>query len=89
MGKGSAKPKRTGFKLRRRTKRWLEWAGVVGAALIIGGIAYQSFASLPGTSVPSQGNDHVQAVTDLHSPYNSDPPTSGPHVGSIAPWGMG
>jgi len=32
-----------------------------------------------GEFVPSQGRDHI-ALGDAHIPYNSDPPTSGPHA---------
>jgi hypothetical protein len=42
----------------------------------------------PGQEVPSLGNTHIQATGDAHVPYNSDPPTSGPHMPGIAPWGM-
>lgn len=42
----------------------------------------------PGTSVPSLGNDHIQAIESPHPPYNSKPPTSGPHVPFVAKWGV-
>ncbi|MBI2203422.1 MAG: DUF3105 domain-containing protein [Candidatus Rokubacteria bacterium] len=35
-----------------------------------------------------QGNRHIASATSAHEPYNSDPPTSGPHLGYIAPWGV-
>jgi len=88
MGKSKPKSKQTGFKLRRRTKRWLGWGGGVAVALILGGFAYQSFANLPGTPVPNLGNDPIQTLGDPHAPYNSDPPTSGPHLPYLAPWGI-
>ena len=40
----------------------------------------------PGTFVPSLGNAHVESVDDPHPPYNSDPPTSGPHLKYLAKW---
>jgi hypothetical protein len=43
---------------------------------------------LPGESLPSLGNDHIDSPESPHIPYNSDPPTSGPHLGYIAPWGI-
>ncbi len=58
------------------------------AVALVGWFAYQSAANLPGTSVPSMGNAHIQTVSEPHLPYNSDPPTSGPHVPYIAPWGI-
>lgn len=35
-----------------------------------------------GEFVPSQGRDHI-ALGDAHIPYNSDPPTSGPHADPV------
>jgi hypothetical protein len=40
----------------------------------------------PGVSIPSLGNDHIQSMVSPHVPYNSDPPTSGPHVAFITKW---
>lgn len=37
-------------------------------------------ATLPGRMFPSQGNDHLVDAAQPHLPYNSDPPTSGPHL---------
>src|SRR5579871_960806 len=42
----------------------------------------------PGTSVPSLGNEHIQSIESPHPPYNSKPPTSGPHVPFVARWGI-
>ncbi len=43
----------------------------------------------PGTYVPNQGNAHLVAIGQPHEPYNSDPPTSSPHLGGgMAPWGI-
>jgi hypothetical protein len=42
----------------------------------------------PGSSVPSLGNDHIQSIESPHPPYNSKPPTSGPHVPFVAKWGI-
>jgi hypothetical protein len=42
---------------------------------------------LPGTEVPIQGSDHVDPGMP-HDPYNSDPPTSGPHYASTAETGF-
>jgi hypothetical protein len=43
-------------------------------------------ASLPGDRYASQGNRHVEPGTSV-APYNSSPPTSGPHAPQIAAWG--
>ncbi|HTN42804.1 MAG TPA: DUF3105 domain-containing protein [Nitrospiria bacterium] len=42
----------------------------------------------PGKEVPSLGNNHIQSPGDPHIPYNSVPPTSGPHLPYIAKWGV-
>lgn len=40
----------------------------------------------PGTEFPSMGNQHIPTIDTPHIPYNSSPPSSGPHVGGLAPW---
>jgi len=42
----------------------------------------------PGEAVPSLGNHHVRSLDEPHVPYNSKPPTSGPHLGNVARWGV-
>lgn len=42
----------------------------------------------PGTIVPDLGNSHIPSIETPHPPYNSKPPTSGPHVPFIAKWGV-
>jgi hypothetical protein len=54
----------------------------------VGYFAYQSLAQPPGIAMPDQGNLHIATERDPHEPYNSDPPTSGPHLPYIAPWGI-
>ena len=41
-----------------------------------------------GQAIPTQGNMHLQSPGSPHPPYNSMPPTSGPHVPWLARWGM-
>jgi hypothetical protein len=41
----------------------------------------------PGVEFASQGNVHLSAIEEPHPPYNSSPPSSGPHVGFLANWG--
>src|SRR5690606_19237539 len=43
--------------------------------------------NLPGESFASQGNVHLVSLSSPHVPYNSNPPTSGPHMPSLAGWG--
>ncbi len=37
---------------------------------------------------PSLGNAHIPNLSTPHVPYNSDPPTSGPHTPYLAKWGI-
>ena len=58
------------------------------AAAVVGYFAYRAQANLPGVQFPDQGNLHVASPDTPHDQYNSDPPTSGPHLPYIAPWGV-
>jgi len=58
------------------------------AAALVGYWAYRAAADLPGIKLADIGNAHIQMATDPHVPYNSEPPTSGPHLPYIAPWGI-
>ena len=61
---------------------------VVVAAVVVGYFPYRAVADLPGVKLADQGNAHIQLVSEQHPAYNSDPPTSGPHLPYIAPWGI-
>jgi Protein of unknown function (DUF3105) len=73
---------------RRRTQWILGISAAAVAAVVVGYLAYHSAADLPGRVMPDQGNLHVQTLSEPILPYNSDPPTSGPHLPYIAPWGI-
>ncbi|MBI3455977.1 MAG: DUF3105 domain-containing protein [Candidatus Rokubacteria bacterium] len=79
-------------RLTRRQRRRLGWTAGALAALLIAGAGGWLYARvrepLPGEFVPSLGNDHIATPESPRIPYNSDPPTSGPHLGYIAPWGV-
>jgi hypothetical protein len=62
--------------------------GLVAVAAIAVGLFFWYGYTHPGESFPDQGNNHIQALTDAHDPYNSDPPTSGPHMPGLAAWGF-
>ena len=83
-----AKSKDTRPKLRRRTKRRLTWAAAVVAGIIVFLAFYLWASSRPGQFVKSLGNEHLQKEDQKHVPYNSVPPTSGPHLPYIARWGL-
>lgn len=65
-------------------------AFIAGGALLVVAAA-AAFVLLqppaPGIAIPNLGNEHLAAVDQPHSPYNSSPPSSGPHIGTLAPWG--
>jgi hypothetical protein len=73
---------------RRRRLGMLGLAAAVVVAVVVGYFAYQASANRPGVEFPDQGNLHIQTESDPHVPYNSDPPTSGPHLPYLAPWGI-
>src|SRR5438105_12760501 len=60
----------------------------VVVAVVVGYFAYRAAADLPGAKMPDLGNLHIAEETSAHEPYNSDPPTSGPHLPYIATWGV-
>lgn len=83
-GKGASGRRST----RRPLKLGASVAAVVVLAVLLGWFAYREAADLPGEKLPDLGNLHLQAASDPHVPYNSEPPTSGPHLGYLAPWGV-
>ncbi len=68
----------------RRQLAWRSVSALIGLGIVaaVGYFAWTVFGPKPGQSVPSQGRAHI-AVDDPHEPYNSDPPTSGPHAGRV------
>lgn len=59
------------------------------ATVIVAAIALQVIreSGKPGERFRSQGNLHIASLQTPHVPYNSNPPTSGPHMPGIAGWG--
>ncbi|HEX5165486.1 MAG TPA: DUF3105 domain-containing protein [Thermomicrobiales bacterium] len=76
---------------RRRQKRIRNIVLAVVAVLAIGlgsVFAYQRITYVePGTKAADLGGGHVEQGTTV-SDYNTDPPTSGQHYASTAPWGI-
>jgi len=96
-GRPAAKPGRGDTEagapwLTRRQRRRLGWAALgLAAVLVVAGAGWlyaRMWGPPPGQYVESLGNAHIQTPESPHPPYNSDPPTSGPHLGYIAPWGV-
>jgi hypothetical protein len=73
---------------RRKLKLRLAVTATVVVAAVVGYFAYQAAPGQPGMKLPDQGNLHVATASDPHERYHSDPPTSGPHLPYIAPWGV-
>src|ERR1051325_9368984 len=78
----------SGGRTGRRTRGVVLVVSALVVAAVVGYFAYRAAADLPGTKMPDQGNLHLASETTAHEPYNSDPPTSGPHLPYVAPWGV-
>lgn len=76
---------------RRRRAAALRRMGIIGAiavaALAVVVVFILQEAGKPGQSVAQQPSPHIPSVDSPHT-YDSDPPTSGPHLGGTAPWGV-
>lgn len=61
----------------------LTYVVVIVAAIGIGYFLFQSSkvdeTNLPGQAFENQGQEHITEGSTEHPPYNSNPPTSGPH----------
>lgn len=91
--RGQTDKSRAAMRKPPRNRQWwqLALAGGAVAVIVLGVVGYFAFrasAGPPGTSMPDLGNVHVQTPEEPHTPYNSVPPTSGPHLPYLAPWGI-
>ena len=75
---------------RKRVKKILWTAGILGLlfVLALGGVWYSRTLSknLSGELIADQGREHITSPNNFV--YNSNPPTSGPHFGQPAEWGI-
>jgi len=78
---------RSARRTRRRVKTGVSIVAVA-AIVVVAYLAYEATPGQPGVRFADQGNVHIANANDPHEPYNSDPPTSGPHLPYIAPWGI-
>lgn len=73
---------------RQRTGR-IGWYVALAAVLVA--VGYWEYSKMTEkvswTTVPILPSPHV-ALDVPHPPYNSDPPTSGPHAAGLARWGV-
>ncbi|MBI2883590.1 MAG: DUF3105 domain-containing protein [Candidatus Methylomirabilis oxyfera] len=64
------------------------YAAIAAVLFIVGYWGYGKMTEkVSWTTVPILPSPHVPPGTP-HSPYNSDPPTSGPHTPGLAQWGV-
>lgn len=64
------------------------FVAITAALLVAGYWGYGKITEkVTWTSVPTLPSPHVPIGTP-HPPYNSDPPTSGPHAPGLARWGV-
>jgi hypothetical protein len=97
-GKGAAASstalsKRERIRLDRARQRRNRQLWQIGLVVLIGGVLaalllYAIFRPQPGEEVISQGNAHITEAQMGQFAYNTSPPTSGPHLGSLANWGV-
>lgn len=86
-----ARPKGKAQKAQAATKTsWRPgWGLYVSLALVVGVVALVVFGpQAPGEAYDDLGNFHLQSPDEPHPPYNSSPPSSGPHLGVLAQWGI-
>jgi len=62
---------------------------VIGAGILLFKYGNTSSKDIPqqGEAFPLQSATHIE-IGAPHDPYNSNPPTSGPHYGQDAEWGV-
>lgn len=78
-------------RVRQARRQTLVVGGVLGVIVLVTGFfVFQALnpTNQPGEFVQNQGNLHVSSVDEPHVPYNSVPPTSGPHMGGLWNWGI-
>ena len=76
---------------KRRKKSSAMALPLIGLSVVVlagGWFVNQMMKSSVGTAIPDQPTWHISSPDTPHPPYNSLPPTSGPHLGSIERWGI-
>ena len=83
-----SKPSAAAQRRRRREFRVLLGVGVALVVVVGALVAYSMVGEQPPwQSVAIMASPHIQMGVP-HVPYNSNPPTSGPHLGELANWGV-
>ena len=86
--KEQMRAKRAAQRKRRATRTIVLVGGAVILMILLVSWSAINAANRPGEPVPDLGNMHIEEGTSSPIPYNSTPPTSGPHYGSLARWGV-
>jgi len=80
---------------RRREERRRQIMRLATLAVLLLALGYGGYwtygkitARVTWQEFPSLGNAHISSPSVPHIPYNSDPPTSGPHTPHLAKWGI-
>ena len=76
---------------RQRQARLRTGALIAAVTLVVGGLLGWLLVrelGKPGAATGQQPSPHIAGITTAHAPYNTDPPTSGPHVNQVPPWGV-
>lgn len=75
-----------------RKRLFKKFTGYVVIVVIVAATGYGLFKAAtrptPGEAIADLGNEHIESIESPHAPYNSVPPTSGPHVGGKAADGI-
>jgi hypothetical protein len=82
-------------RIRREKKKSLQTlGGIIALFIIVGGAAAAVYLreafkpGPPGEVVPLMPSYHLASGDEPHPTYTTDPPTSGPHIGELAAWGV-
>lgn len=86
-GKLNERQKVQARRKRIQNVRQLAILGMLGGGLVLL-LLFALLRPQPGEHVASQGNAHIQESQMGQFTYSTYPPTSGPHLGSLAPWGV-
>ncbi len=77
---------------RRKRQQQQRSIYIVIGVLLVGVLSFflirAALAPQPGEVVADMGNRHIDQSLVGTISYNSTPPTSGPHLGGLAPWGV-
>ena len=76
----------------RRRQTQIRTFALIGAVVIVVaalfGLAALREANKPGEFIPMMPSSHIPTAQTPHAAYNSDPPTSGPHINLVPAWGI-